>query len=479
LKGVSFDISTIEKKGLSSNRVNNSINLSKSKKNQKSLNLSVSVISGTQKANFSNCTQTNSSSITTGERLYKLGKSMIEEKNKEISNLKAESVKKVKEECTFSPKLCDNSLLLSMKKQFTSCERVPYCLQTPAKQNKTIEVDLSPTKKKKKITEPTAKEMEFVSKLHSEREVFLQKKEKLREEHMKSFSFKPSVNDKTDPDINNFWQRQDTWKDKKKDKDASLLENSMMDTSTNQKFFSPIISKRSIELGNKKEIWSDLYNEHKTLTMKKEELTKKNIEDYTSTHKRKLISDNSDKISEELILNMIKKLFECLDCDEDKVISEDDFKNDHLNEEEQKWLKPLIDEKKKYNFEEFNKSIHLLLNTYQNKKILKNWFMNYKNRQSPKCCHNKNNETQFSFHPLVSDSSNEVMKNSQRHAKGFMERGKVFLERKMTMLNEKKEEELDKEYTFQPSLLKKLSSGDFKRLNSKACNVASIDLTQN
>jgi len=176
---------------------------------------------------------------------------------------------------------------------------------------------------------------------------------------------------------------------------------------------------------------------------------------------------------------MIKKLFECLDCDEDKVISEDDFKNDHLNEEEQKWLKPLIDEKKKYNFEEFNKSIHLLLNTYQNKKILKNWFMNYKNRQSPKCCHNKNNETQFSFHPLVSDSSNEVMKNSQRHAKGFMERGKVFLERKMTMLNEKKEEELDKEYTFQPSLLKKLSSGDFKRLNSKACNVASIDLTQN
>ena len=75
--------------------------------------------------------------------------------------------------------------------------------------------------------------------------------------------------------------------------------NSMLDSKSNQTFFSPIISRRSIELGNKKEIWLDLYNEHKTLAMKKEENVKKNDEDYNSFNNKKLVSENSQKISEE------------------------------------------------------------------------------------------------------------------------------------------------------------------------------------
>ena len=59
--------------------------------------------------------QTNCSSISTGQRLYKLGKSMIEEKDKEISHYKQESIKKVNQECTFTPKICNKSITLSLK----------------------------------------------------------------------------------------------------------------------------------------------------------------------------------------------------------------------------------------------------------------------------------------------------------------------------------------------------------------------------
>lgn len=40
---------------------------------------------------------------------------MIEEKDKEISQYKQESSKKVKEECTFTPKISHKSILLSIK----------------------------------------------------------------------------------------------------------------------------------------------------------------------------------------------------------------------------------------------------------------------------------------------------------------------------------------------------------------------------
>ena len=127
----------------------------------------------------------------------------------------------------------------------------------------------------------------------------------------------------------------------------------MLDSKSNQTFFSPIISRRSIELGNKKEIWLDLYNEHKTLAMKKEENVKKNVEDYNSFNNKKLVSENSQKISEELFNEMIKRMFECLDSDQDKYITEEDFRNGHFNENELKLMNPIVEKvklEKKINF---------------------------------------------------------------------------------------------------------------------------------
>jgi hypothetical protein len=175
----------------------------------------------------------------------------------------------------------------------------------------------------------------------------------------------------------------------------------MVDSKNNQSFFAPIISKRSLDLGNKKEIWLDLYNEHKTLTVKKEENVKKIQEEFSNTNKRQLVSENSLKISEALEENMIKKIFEVLDCDGDNLIGEEDLKNDHLTSNEMEILKPFIDKFKlesTLDFDQFNKLIVEMTKSYEKKKMLKDWYMGHKNIHSAKCTHNKKNEPFFSFH---------------------------------------------------------------------------------
>ena len=178
----------------------------------------------------------------------------------------------------------------------------------------------------------------------------------------------------------------------------------MLDSITHQNFFSPIISKRSMDIGNKKEKHIFLYNEHKLLTSKKEQIVKEKLSLNDENHKKKLISENSEKISEDLLKKMIERLFDVLDVDNNKLICENDIKNEHLSENEMKLLSPLLEafkKKENFNYEEFFSFIQKIMCCYKDKKILKDWYMNHKNKQSPKCSHNKLNDPQFSFHVLV------------------------------------------------------------------------------
>jgi hypothetical protein len=58
---------------------------------------------------------TNSSNVSIGKRLYETARSMNVEKDKEINSFRQESIKKTQEECTFTPKINKNSIILSFK----------------------------------------------------------------------------------------------------------------------------------------------------------------------------------------------------------------------------------------------------------------------------------------------------------------------------------------------------------------------------
>jgi hypothetical protein len=260
----------------------------------------------------------------------------------------------------------------------------------------------------------------------------------------------------------------------------------MIDQKSNQTFFSPVINKRTNEPGRKKEIWIDLYNKHKTIKVKREESVKKNIEEYNNIHSKKLVSENSQKITEEIESNMVKKLFELLDCNGDSMITEEDLKNDNIIMNELKVLNPIFDGIKgevKLDLIEFQKQLNEKISSYNDRKIIKDWYMNHKNQHSHRCTHNKTNEPQFSYHvlislkkPVVSDSSKEVLSKSKRHSKGFMARNIEFYKRRMTIQQEQlnKTEELDIgktfiyiECTFRPSLEKKLVDSSNNKRKSK------------
>jgi hypothetical protein len=178
----------------------------------------------------------------------------------------------------------------------------------------------------------------------------------------------------------------------------------MIDQKSNQTFFSPVINKRTCEQDRKKDIWIDLYNKHKSIKVKREESVKKNIEEYNNIHTKKLLSENSQKITEEIESNMVKKLFELLDCNGDKMITEEDIKKDNIIINELKFLNPILDRIKgevKLDSIEFQKQLNEKISSYNEKKILKDWYMNHKNQHSHRCTHNKNNEPQFSYQVLI------------------------------------------------------------------------------
>jgi len=62
----------------------------------------------------------------------------------------------------------------------------------------------------------------LITKLYREREKFEKNKETLREEEFsKNYTFKPTINDKAEPDAKNFFNRLQSWTEKKKSKDNS------------------------------------------------------------------------------------------------------------------------------------------------------------------------------------------------------------------------------------------------------------------
>ncbi len=97
----------------------------------------------------------------------------------------------------------------------------------PKLNSKTVEVDLSSNQQKylyiysRKIAEPSQKELELFNKLYKEGELLEKNKEILSEEVYSKYPFKPNVNDKSEPNIKNFYDRLETWTEKKKVKDNS------------------------------------------------------------------------------------------------------------------------------------------------------------------------------------------------------------------------------------------------------------------
>jgi len=139
------------------------------------------------------------------------------------------------------------------------------------------------------------------------------------------------------------------------------FEKSRYDFKTGQELFHPVISQRSKEI-EKKNIWEILYRERNYLqAMKKENMTIQEKE-FINTYKVKLVSENSEQINNQLKNSIFNKLFLCLDTDNDKVISYNDFNSNNLPNEILITLNGISQNIKDNNMqlseEEFIKSMH-------------------------------------------------------------------------------------------------------------------------
>jgi hypothetical protein len=95
--------------------------------------------------------------------------------------------------------------------------------------------------------------------------------------------------------------------------------------------------------------------------MKKENMTIQEKE-FINSNKVKLISENSEQINNQLKNSIFNKLFLCLDNDNDKVISYNDFNSNNLPNEILNTLNGISQNIKDNNLqlseEEFIKSMH-------------------------------------------------------------------------------------------------------------------------
>ncbi len=95
--------------------------------------------------------------------------------------------------------------------------------------------------------------------------------------------------------------------------------------------------------------------------MKKENMTIQEKE-FINTYKVKLVSENSEQINNQLKNSIFNKLFLCLDTDNDKVISYNDFNSNNLPNEILITLNGISQNIKDNNMqlseEEFIKSMH-------------------------------------------------------------------------------------------------------------------------
>ena len=195
----------------------------------KKLNKTINTIS-----NFSNSNKLKiNCSVKTGNSMYEKGLISKSKSLNKLNNLKLEKEKKIKEECTFKPKLNDSSYFINLKSNVNKKNKININDDSTKSESGIIRR----VKSSSEINIQTSMMYRMASKIE-------EKKENLRREYyVRLCPFRPIVNDKSPPHINNFFNRLQGWIEKCNKNYLNNNQKSNIDSKTGLKFFNPDLEK--------------------------------------------------------------------------------------------------------------------------------------------------------------------------------------------------------------------------------------------
>jgi hypothetical protein len=271
--------------------------------------------------------------------------------------------------------------------------------------------------------------------------------------------FTPKIADSSKPKLENFFNRLQSWVEKRNENFQREIEESNKDSKTGQPLFRPLTSKKDSSNSSStdkhvRNVFIDLYEETKLFRENQKERENKYQEEIEKMANQRKATQQIEEINHMNKLECYRCLFEILDHDHDNSIS---FSQAFLNNLESRLnpeiifiIDPIINELRannlNLNYQEFIMVIeHLyrVINVDEKRRLI-NWYVdNIKRGRSPKKTRTFSQD--FSFRPTITETSHKLYLKSKRISKDVFKRNTEFLEKKHNFIKEKNIEKLRNE----------------------------------
>lgn len=275
-----------------------------------------------------------------------------------------------------------------------------------------------------------------MNKLHEEKKKKEEERIKLTDEYFNEiYPFTPNISDKSQPNVNNFFNRLQEWIEKRNNQIELDIIGSFYDSKTGQKLFQPVISFSSLENikhRNDIDLFQYLYEDKQVRNNNRDQMGIEAEIQAKKFSRMKLISENSDQINNLLKEDCFNCLFKCLDHNHDDIIECTDsfIKNAEINLDENllEIFQPIFIELKEneetLSKEEFFMAIEELFKilSVTQKRDLINWYINQKRESTNEKRRLLSENKELTFHPKISENSNLFYSSSTRYSKDFLER---------------------------------------------------------
>ena len=361
----------------------------------------------------------NNEKINYGEKLYYDNMKKEEKKIDKINKLINEKENKIKNECTFKPKInktqyhslstrfnnifqyddndniinyndYKNSKLSNLRKKYNQDDKNCYF--------KPLINEIKEDKNKNNLTPRYELLYQNSKQLKSKRE-FLSNS-------IYNNSFKPIINKIYNTEMTNlpFNERQNIFNSKSSEKKMKMKKNieNNIDSITGQKLFKPQINDNNKLKRNSNNIFNDLYLDYQKQIVKKQKVEKDLKDKFINSEN--FVNNQSNEIYTKRKINSFNTIFHILDKDQDNIISKFNININGLSKNIKEILTPIFEEIKendlslnKDNFYSYCNKLFDNLNYSQKQEIL-NYPLIKKN--------NKNKQSNFTFKPKITNNIN-------------------------------------------------------------------------
>lgn len=288
--------------------------------------------------------------------------------------------------------------------------------------------------------------------MHNEKKTIQVEREKLTDLYFSEiYPFKPNISNKSEPTVGDFFQRLQSWVEKRNGNYKNELQASLSDCKTGQKLFQPIISdNKTIDTTShrqEKTLFEFLYEEHKLKPEKRKDYELDSTKEIIKNSNLKLTTKKTDQLNSLLKEDCFECLFELIDHNDDNVVecSESFTKNmeDKLDKNIINIIEPIFTELKEHQEslkkEEFFMALDELfkdLSVAQKRELL-NWYVEKKRINSPSKKRTLVDSSNFTYNPYISKNSQHLYSNSKRYSKDFFNRNIELLHSREKYIKEK------------------------------------------